>query len=192
MTLVPSRIVSSLCRVGRLAGPISSQAALVFVSTLVSLAFAGHLGGLALSQAVLASSCYNVTGAAVLLGLASGMETLCGQVRSDHRHMLLRLHHSFFYEWLKPPLHHCQTSACAQPILTFSALRLLMLRGDCSAGSRCAELRRAGDCAAAGGGHFHSDLCAHYRAVDAAAPPAAAGRCAHVPPHKCQPLIAAH
>ncbi|EIE25012.1 MATE efflux family protein [Coccomyxa subellipsoidea C-169] len=66
-------------RVGSLAGPISSQAALVFVSSLVSLAFAGHLGGLALSQAVLASSCYNITGAAVLLGLASGMETLCGQ-----------------------------------------------------------------------------------------------------------------
>ncbi|CAL8462043.1 g1574 [Coccomyxa elongata] len=66
-------------RVGSLAGPISSQAALVFLSSLVSLAFAGHLGGLALSQAVLASSVYNITGAAVLLGLASGMETLCGQ-----------------------------------------------------------------------------------------------------------------
>ena len=73
-------------RVGSLAGPISSQAALVFVSSLVSLAFAGHLGGLALSQAVLASSCYNITGAAVLLGLASGMETLCGQVRSCRQH----------------------------------------------------------------------------------------------------------
>ena len=70
------------CRVGSLAGPISSQAALVFLSSLVSLAFAGHLGGLALSQAVLASSVYNITGAAVLLGLASGMETLCGQVRA--------------------------------------------------------------------------------------------------------------
>lgn len=71
-----------LHRVGSLAGPISSQAALVFLSSLVSLAFAGHLGGLALSQAVLASSVYNITGAAVLLGLASGMETLCGQVRA--------------------------------------------------------------------------------------------------------------
>ena len=72
--------MSAHSRVTSLAGPISSQAALVFVSSLVSLAFAGHLGGLALSQAVLASSCYNVTGTAVLLGLASGMETLCGQV----------------------------------------------------------------------------------------------------------------
>ena len=80
--------VSASHRVGSLAGPISSQAALVFVSSLVSLAFAGHLGGLALSQAVLASSCYNITGAAVLLGLASGMETLCGQVRTCWQHML--------------------------------------------------------------------------------------------------------
>jgi hypothetical protein len=71
------------CRVVSLAGPISLQAALVFVSSLVSIAFAGHLGRLPLSQAVLASSCYNITGAAVLYGLASGMETLCGQVGSS-------------------------------------------------------------------------------------------------------------
>lgn len=77
---------------GSLAGPISAQAALVFVSSLVSLAFAGHLGGLALSQAVLASSCYNITGAAVLLGLASGMETLCGQVRAWFWHVLCASH----------------------------------------------------------------------------------------------------
>ena len=66
-----------------LAGSISLQAALVFISSLVSLAFAGHLGRLALSQAVLATSCYNITGAAVLYGLASGMETLCGQVYAE-------------------------------------------------------------------------------------------------------------
>ena len=67
-------------RVANLAGPISLQACLVFISSLVSLAFAGHLGKLPLSQAVLSSSVYNITGAAVLFGLASGMETLCGQV----------------------------------------------------------------------------------------------------------------
>ena len=48
---------SCLCRVASLAGSISLQAALVFISSLVSLAFAGHLGRLALSQAVLATSC---------------------------------------------------------------------------------------------------------------------------------------
>ena len=67
-------------RVTRLGGPISLQAALVFISSLVSLAFAGHLGKLSLSQAVLALSAYNITGVSLLLGLASGMETLCSQV----------------------------------------------------------------------------------------------------------------
>ena len=67
-------------RVSRLGGPISLQAALVFISSLVSLAFAGHLGKLSLSQAVLALSAYNITGVSLLLGLASGMETLCSQV----------------------------------------------------------------------------------------------------------------
>ena len=67
-------------RVCRLGGPISLQAALVFISSLVSLAFAGHLGKLSLSQAVLATSAYNITGVSMLLGLASGMETLCSQV----------------------------------------------------------------------------------------------------------------
>ena len=76
----PQSCACTTHRVVSLAGPISLQAALVFVSSLVSLAFAGHLGRLPLSQAVLASSCYNITGAAVLYGLASGMETLCGQV----------------------------------------------------------------------------------------------------------------
>ena len=69
-----------VCRVCRLGGPISLQAALVFISSLVSLAFAGHLGKLSLSQAVLATSAYNITGVSMLLGLASGMETLCSQV----------------------------------------------------------------------------------------------------------------
>ena len=69
-----------MCRVCRLGGPISLQAALVFISSLVSLAFAGHLGKLSLSQAVLATSAYNITGVSMLLGLASGMETLCSQV----------------------------------------------------------------------------------------------------------------
>ena len=52
----------------------------MFISSLVSLAFAGHLGKLSLSQAVLATSAYNITGVSMLLGLASGMETLCSQV----------------------------------------------------------------------------------------------------------------
>jgi hypothetical protein len=36
-----------------------------------------------LSSAVLANSLYNVTGYSLLQGLASGMESLCGQVSVD-------------------------------------------------------------------------------------------------------------
>lgn len=75
-----SRSRCSASRLTRLGGPISLQAALVFISSLVSLAFAGHLGKLSLSQAILATSAYNITGVSLLLGLASGMETLCSQV----------------------------------------------------------------------------------------------------------------
>ncbi|CAK0783734.1 hypothetical protein CVIRNUC_006933 [Coccomyxa viridis] len=78
-------------RVSRLGGPISLQAALVFISSLVSLAFAGHLGKLSLSQAVLALSAYNITGVSMLLGLASGMETLCSQAYGAGNYMALGL-----------------------------------------------------------------------------------------------------
>jgi hypothetical protein len=48
----------------------------------VAVAFVGHLNQPELlSSAVLANSLYNVTGYSLLQGLASGMESLCGQVR---------------------------------------------------------------------------------------------------------------
>ena len=70
------------CRILPIAGPVCLQSCLAFSANLVSLAFVGHLGSLTLSQAVLGLSCYNVTGYSMLLGLATGMETLCGQVSS--------------------------------------------------------------------------------------------------------------
>ena len=67
-------------RVVPIAGPVCLQSFLAFSANLISLAFVGHLGSLTLSQAVLGLSVYNVTGMSILLGLATGMETLCGQV----------------------------------------------------------------------------------------------------------------
>ncbi len=60
--------------------PLSAQAILSFSSTLVSMAFIGHLGKHELSAAVLGTSLFNVTGLSILIGLCSAMETLCGQV----------------------------------------------------------------------------------------------------------------
>ena len=72
-----------LVRVVLLGGPVCFQSALAYSSNLVSLSFAGHLGQLQMSQAVLGLSAYNVTGFSLLLGMATGMETLCGQVRQS-------------------------------------------------------------------------------------------------------------
>jgi multidrug resistance protein, MATE family len=51
-----------------------------YSSSFISMGFAGHIGRHELSAAVLGTSILNVTGFAVMAGLASAMETLCGQV----------------------------------------------------------------------------------------------------------------
>ena len=81
--LAPCTREFSRRRLLRLAGPVSLQASLSFSSSLVSLAFAGHISETALSQAVLALSLYNISAASVVVGLAQGLETLCSQVRSS-------------------------------------------------------------------------------------------------------------
>ncbi len=67
-----------------MAGPLSVQALANQGSFYVSQAFAGHLGRIELSAAVLGTSILNVTGFAALAGLASAMETLCGQASGPH------------------------------------------------------------------------------------------------------------
>ncbi|XP_027937148.1 protein DETOXIFICATION 12-like [Vigna unguiculata] len=66
-------------RISVIAGPmvavVSSQYLLLTVSTMV----VGHLGELYLSSAALAISLSGVTGFSLLMGLASGLETTCGQ-----------------------------------------------------------------------------------------------------------------
>ncbi|KAH7650667.1 Multi antimicrobial extrusion protein [Dioscorea alata] len=50
-----------------------------FFVPVVSSMMVGHLGELQLSSAAIATSLTNVTGFSLLLGMASGLETLCGQ-----------------------------------------------------------------------------------------------------------------
>lgn len=69
------------CRLTKLSGPLIIQNFLAYSTTVVAVAFVGHLNQPELlSSAVLANSLYNVTGYSLLQGLASGMESLCGQV----------------------------------------------------------------------------------------------------------------
>lgn len=57
------------------------QSLALMLLTFISTTFVGHLNDpLALSAVVLSSSLYNVSGISMTLGLASAMDTLCGQV----------------------------------------------------------------------------------------------------------------
>lgn len=74
--------------------PLFIQNLLAYSTTVVAVAFVGHLNQPELlSAAVLANSLYNVTGYSLLQGLASGMESLCGQV-CWHRQLLPRCEHT--------------------------------------------------------------------------------------------------
>ncbi len=62
-----------------------------YMTALVSTAFVGHLGSSVLSSVVTAASLYNVTGLSLLIGLASAMETLCGQAFGAKNYRMLGL-----------------------------------------------------------------------------------------------------
>ncbi|WVZ58770.1 hypothetical protein U9M48_009001 [Paspalum notatum var. saurae] len=66
-------------RLLRLAGPLIASCILQNVLQVVSVMFVGHLGELPLAGASLASSLANVTGFSLLYGMASALDTLCGQ-----------------------------------------------------------------------------------------------------------------
>ncbi|XP_026380715.1 protein DETOXIFICATION 14-like [Papaver somniferum] len=65
--------------VGYIGGPMVAVNLSMFLLQLISMMFVGHLGKLSLSSAALATSFCGVTGFSLLLGMASGLETLCGQ-----------------------------------------------------------------------------------------------------------------
>ncbi|KAK7852338.1 protein DETOXIFICATION 12 [Quercus suber] len=68
-----------LKRLGFLAGPMVAVTLSQYMLQVISLMMVGHLGELALSSAAIATSLSGVTGFSLLLGMASALETLCGQ-----------------------------------------------------------------------------------------------------------------
>ncbi|XP_058722495.1 protein DETOXIFICATION 16-like [Vicia villosa] len=75
-----------------LSGPLISVSLLNFGINLISVMFVGHLGELALSGASMATSFASVTGFSLLVGMASGLDTLCGQSFGAKRYRMLGVH----------------------------------------------------------------------------------------------------
>eukprot|EP00252_Welwitschia_mirabilis_P022331 TRINITY_DN6010_c0_g2_i1.p1 TRINITY_DN6010_c0_g2~~TRINITY_DN6010_c0_g2_i1.p1 ORF type:complete len:275 (-),score=50.80 TRINITY_DN6010_c0_g2_i1:79-903(-) len=74
---------------------------------LVSVMFVGHLSELALSSASVATSFANVTGFSFMIGMASGLETLCGQAYGARQYRMLGIHMQramFTLFWICVPL----------------------------------------------------------------------------------------
>ncbi|XP_061351423.1 protein DETOXIFICATION 12-like [Gastrolobium bilobum] len=66
-------------RICHIAGPMVAVISSQYLLQVVSIMIVGHLGELYLSGAALAISITTVTGFSFLMGLASGLETICGQ-----------------------------------------------------------------------------------------------------------------
>ncbi|GAB4840356.1 Protein DETOXIFICATION 16 [Ancistrocladus abbreviatus] len=75
-----------------LAGPLIAVSLLQYCLQVISIMFVGHLGELALSSASLATSFASVTGFSMLLGMASALETLCGQSYGAKQYHMLGVH----------------------------------------------------------------------------------------------------
>ncbi|KAK3225227.1 hypothetical protein Dsin_005089 [Dipteronia sinensis] len=75
-----------------LAGPMISVSLLQFCLQMISVMFVGHLGELALSGASVATSFATVTGFSLLMGMASALETLCGQSYGAKQYRLMGIH----------------------------------------------------------------------------------------------------
>ncbi|KAL6643271.1 hypothetical protein ACP70R_021452 [Stipagrostis hirtigluma subsp. patula] len=76
-------------RLLRLAGPIVASCVLQNLVNMVSVMFVGHLGELPLAGASLAASLANVTGYSLLTGMATALDTLCGQAFGARQYHLL-------------------------------------------------------------------------------------------------------
>lgn len=72
-----------------LAGPLISVSVLQYCLQMISVMFVGHLGELSLSGASMATSFASVTGFSLLMGMASALDTLCGQSYGARQYHLL-------------------------------------------------------------------------------------------------------
>ncbi|CAM0950088.1 unnamed protein product [Alopecurus aequalis] len=84
--------VEESSRLVALAAPMIAVALLQLLMQLISTIMVGHLGEVALAGAAIANSLTNVCGFSILIGLASGLETLCGQAYGAEQYHKLSLY----------------------------------------------------------------------------------------------------
>ncbi|KAJ8773053.1 hypothetical protein K2173_028230 [Erythroxylum novogranatense] len=75
-----------------LAGPLVAVNLLQYCLQIISVMFVGHLGELSLSGASMATSFASVTGFSLLLGMASALDTFCGQSYGARQHHMLGIY----------------------------------------------------------------------------------------------------
>ncbi|KAK1682638.1 hypothetical protein QYE76_043486 [Lolium multiflorum] len=87
-----SLVVTEVKKQLYLAGPLIAGCLLQNVVQMISVMFVGHLGELALSSASIATSFAGVTGFSLLSGMASSLDTLCGQAFGAKQYHLLGIY----------------------------------------------------------------------------------------------------
>ncbi|WCJ40098.1 MATE efflux family protein [Euphorbia peplus] len=75
-----------------LSGPLVGVSLLQYCLQLISVMFVGHLGQLSLSGASMATSFATVTGFSLLMGMASALDTYCGQSYGAKQYSMMGIH----------------------------------------------------------------------------------------------------
>lgn len=91
MRIVREEVVEEVKRLW-LAVPLFSVGILQYILQAISVMFIGHLGTLPLSGASMASSFASATGFNLLLGLATALDTFCGQSNGAGQYHMLGIH----------------------------------------------------------------------------------------------------
>lgn len=92
ISCTPEWIWGEITKQLSIAGPMVCVALLQYLVIVVSVMFVGHLGDLELASASIATSCAGVTGTTLILGLATALETLCGQAYGAKQYHMLGIY----------------------------------------------------------------------------------------------------
>ncbi|KAB1220004.1 MATE efflux family protein 7 [Morella rubra] len=87
-----NKVIEEVTKQLWLAGPLISVCLSQYFLQMISIMFVGHLGELALSGASMATSFASVTGFSLLLGMASALDTLCGQSYGAKQYHIMGIH----------------------------------------------------------------------------------------------------